>query len=71
MGRTTDRKIPFCDVCGCEITDMSRCSMYRAGGPHYETVYICEDCHDSGKGSDAVMESYGLAHVDMDNGEAL
>ena len=59
----------YCDVCGCEIHDTSKCKMYRAGGPYYETVYICEECSNSGAGQDS--EEYGLQHVDMENGEAL
>lgn len=65
------KKIIYCDACGCEISDVNTCSMYKAGSPYYETIYICEECHNNGTSSSAVMESYGLQHVDMENGEAL
>ena len=60
----------YCESCGCEIHDVKRCKMYRANcGPYHETIYICEDCSNSGVGQDS--EDYGLEHVDMENGEAL
>lgn len=58
----------YCEACGCEIYDTSRCSMYRSAGPYYETVYICEDCADSNKND---IEEAEFKHVDMDNGVRL
>ena len=63
-------KVIFCDNCGCEIHNLDKCKMYRAGGPYYETIYICEDC-SSNKATSEEMEEDGFQHVDMDDGVIL
>lgn len=58
----------YCDSCGCNIYDMSKCHKYRGMGrdsKHKAVIYICEDCMNKIDEDD----NEEMKHIDMNDGE--